>query len=230
LICPKCGVQAAEGGTFCGNCGNRIGGEPQSAQQVLSGAQLNLWLQNYYKITKKVLALTNQYWITDQQGNNLGYTKQKAFRIREDIRIYTDDSMSTEVFKIHQEQIIDGWGTFAVMDSRTNVCVGKIKRQYLMSGIVSDEYFILDANGQQIGRIAEGIGRGLARKYIPLGGLVPEQVAVEFYGQQVAQIDQQFKIIGDVWAVDCTRVPQQFDRRTLLACMIMMGMIERQRK
>lgn len=199
MICPRCGAETAEGGAFCGYCGNKIGGEPQPGQQIVNETQLNLWLQSYYKITKKVLALTNQYWITDQQGNNLGYTKQKLLRIKEDIRIYTDDSMSTEVFKIHQEQIFDGWGTFAVIDSRTNLCIGKIKRQYLKSELFADEYFLLDANGQQIGRIAEGTGRGLARKYMPLGGLVPEQVAVEFYGQQVAQIKQQFKIIGDSW-------------------------------
>jgi hypothetical protein len=59
---------------------------------------------------------------------------------------------------------------------------------------------------------------------------VPEHVAVEFYGQEVARINQQFKIIGDSWEVDCNRVPPQFDRRTLLGCMIMMGMIERDRK
>jgi hypothetical protein len=231
LICPRCGAQAPVEGTFCGNCGNRLGGEPQAPQQVsYSGAPPNFWFENYYKINKKVLALTNQYWITDQQGRNLGYTKQKMFRLKEDIRIYTDDSMTNEVFKIMQAQIFDGWGTFDVIDSRTNTCVGKIKRKYLMSGFVADEYFILDPNGQQIGRIAEGVGRGLARKYMPLGGLVPEHVAVEFYGQEVARINQQFKIIGDSWEVDCNRVPPHVDRRTLLGCMIMMGMIERDRK
>ncbi len=231
MICPRCGFQAVDGAVFCGSCGNRLGGAPPVAPQVVySGAPPNLWFENYYKINKKVLALTNQYWITDQQGRNLGYTKQKMLRLKEDIRVFTDDSMGNEVFKIMQAQIFDGWGTFDVIDSRTNVCVGKIKRKYLMSGFVSDEYFILDPNGQQIGRIAEDIGRGLARKYMPLGDLVPEHVALEFYGQEVARIKQQFKIIGDTWEVDCSRVPPTFDRRTLLGCMIMMGMIERQRK
>jgi len=60
--------------------------------------------------------------------------------------------------------------------------------------------------------------------------LVPEKVVVEFFGQEVAEIKQQFKIIGDIWEVDCSRVPLQFDRRTLLASMLLMGMIERDRK
>ena len=47
---------------------------------------------------------------------------------------------------------------------------------------------------------------------------------------EVAEIKQQFKIIGDIWEVDCSRVPPQFDRRTLLAAMLLMGIIERDEK
>jgi hypothetical protein len=65
---------------------------------------------------------------------------------------------------------------------------------------------------------------------MPGGGLVPEQVVVEFNGREVAEIKQQFKVIGDSWEVDCSRLPANFDRRTLIACMIMMGMVERDRK
>jgi uncharacterized protein YxjI len=176
------------------------------------------------------VAIANQYWIEDQQGNSLGYTKQKLLRLKEDIRIYTDESMNTELFRLQQQQIMDMWGTYAIIDSGTNVCVGKLKRQALSSGLVKDEYLLLDPYGQQVGRVVESAGRGLARKWIPGGGLIPEHVAVEFNGQEVAQIKQQFKIVGDIWEVDCSRVPAQFDRRVLLGCMIIMGMIERQRK
>lgn len=191
--------------------------------------QPNIWYQNYYRIKKKVLAIANKYWIQDSKGNTLGFTKQKIFKLKENIRIYSDESMKYELFRIQQEQITDAWGTFAIIDSATETCVGKLKRK-MRSAIVADSYLILDPNGQQIGSVAESSGRGLARKYVPGGSIVPEHVAVEFYGQQAAEIKQKFKIIGDIWEVDCSRVPSSFDRRTLLACMIIMGMIERDRK
>lgn len=191
--------------------------------------QPNIWFQNYYRIRKKVLAITNKYWIEDYRGNTLGFAKQKLFKIKEKIPIYSDESMKNELFRIQQEQIMDVWGTFTVIDSASNTHIGKLKRK-ISSAIVADEYLILDLNGQQIGRIFESSGRGLARKYVPGGSLVPEHVAVEFYGQQVAEIKQKFKIIGDIWEVDCSRMPPSFDRRMLLACMLMMGMIERRRK
>lgn len=225
--CPSCGTQAVEGAAFCSKCGMRVDVRmtppPGAAHNVL-------WYQNFYRIRKKVLAIANQYTIEDAQGAAIGYSKQKILALRENIKVFTDDSMTTELFRIQQEQVMDMWGTFAVVDSATGTCVGKLRRQALKSGFFKDEYLLLDAYGQAVGKVAERAGRGLARKYIPLGNLVPEQLVIEFQGQQVAEIKQQFKIIGDIWEVDCSRIPQSFDRRTLISCMLLMGMIERDRK
>jgi uncharacterized protein YxjI len=217
-----------EGSVFCSNCGARV--DAQGVPRPAGTAHLGIWYQNFYRIRKKVIAIANQYWIEDASGARLGFSRQKIIRIKENIRIFTDDSMTTEIFRIQQEQIMDMWGTFAVIDSATNTCVGKLRRQALSSGFYVDEYLILDANGGMVGRVAERGGRGLARKFLPGGSLVPEQLVVEFYGQPVAEIKQQFKMIGDAWEVDCSRLPPQFDRRTLLSCMLLMGMIERDRK
>ena len=46
-----------------------------------------IWNESFYRIRKKVLALTNKYWIENYNGNMLGFTKQKMFRLKEDIRI-----------------------------------------------------------------------------------------------------------------------------------------------
>jgi len=189
----------------------------------------NIWYLDRYKIRKKVLALTNQYWIEDGRGSVVGYTKQKMLRMKEDIRIFNDPSMSAELFRIQQEQVLDMWGTFGIVDSASGALVGRIRR-CAMSGISKDEYLLLDPSGQQIGRVFENTGRGLARKYLPGGNLVPEQVNVEFFGQPVGQIKQAFKLMGDEWDVDCSRIPPHLDRRTLLGAMIIMGMIERDRK
>jgi len=217
-----------DGGTFCSRCGARV--DVQGTPPPAGTAHLAIWYGNYYRIRKKVIAIANQYWIEDGQGNSLGFSRQKIIRIKESIRIFSDDSMTTELFRIQQEQIMDMWGTFAVVDTATNAVVGKLRRQALSSGYYKDEYLLLDANGGQVGRVAERAGRGLARKYLPGGSLVPEQLVVEFYGQPVAEIKQQFKIIGDTWEVDCSRLPPQFDRRTLISAMLLMGMIERDRK
>ncbi len=152
------------------------------------------------------------------------------FRLKEDIRIYTDEKMKQELFRIKQQQILDVWATFAVVDSQTNTTLGFIKRKALASMFVRDEWEVYNAHDQLIGGIYEEKGRGLARKYLPGGALIPEKMTFKLHGVPVAAIDQRFKIIGDIWDLNCMSVPPDFDRRVLLACLLIMGMIERGRK
>lgn len=198
---------------------------------VQAQPQVNpIWYQNHYVIKKKALRIVDQYWIEDQMGTKLAYSKQKFWKLKEDIRIYTDESMNQELFRIMQAQIIDAWGKFDVIDSTTNIPLGYFRRKALMSAFVSDEWELYNPYNQMIGRLAEGTGRGLARKYVPGGKLIPEKITMELNGQPVVQINQRFKIIGDIWDVQCHSLPNQFDRRVLLAGVILMAMIERQRK
>lgn len=243
--CPKCGkpIRYIEQYKqwYCDSCRQYHQpqqAQPQPAQQTQQYAQpaaqalpmSPLWYQNYYRIRKKVLTIWNKYWIEDAQGNQLGFSKQKMFKLKEDIRIYSDENMTNELFKIGQQQIVDMWGKFAVIDSQTNTHLGYIQRKALMSKFIKDEWDLYNAASQQIGRLYEKAGRGLARKLVPGGKLIPEKMYLDLYGKQVAEIKQKFKIIGDIWELDCRNVPPALDRRVLLAGMLLMGMIERARK
>lgn len=190
----------------------------------------SLWTMNFYRIRKKVLALTGQYWIEDQAGNQLAYSKQKMLRVKEDIRIFTDETMTRELFQIRQQQILDIWGTFAVIDSGSNALLGFVRRRALTSTFVADEWEIRDPANNLVGEIKESTGRGLARKWIPGGSLIPERLTMTLGGMPVAYINQQFKIVGDIWEIECQNLPTMFDRRVFLGGVILMGMIERARK
>jgi len=200
---------------------------PPSGAYQQPAQPANIWTGNFYRIRKKVLAIANQYWIEDQAGKILGYSKQKLLKLKEDIRIYSDDSMQYELFRIQQTQIIDAWGKFMIIDSATNQPLGYFRRKALMSAMIADEYEFYNMNNQMVGRIAEGTGRGLLRKFFPI---IPEKLTLEYMGRPVTEIKQQFKIIGDIWEVDCTNVGADLDRRVLLGGLILMGMIERDRK
>lgn len=168
-----------------------------------------IWSANFYRIRKKSLALTNQYWIEDQNNHVLGYSKQKMLALKELIRIYTDESLQHELFRIQQTQILDLWGTFAVIDTMTNTILGYIKRKALMS-MIRDEWHVLDPYNRLVAEIKEETGRALMRRFIPMGALIPEKVILSLGGRPVAEINQQFKIIGDIWEMSCTGIPPQW--------------------
>ncbi len=189
-----------------------------------------IWYQNNYRLRKKVLALTNKYWIEDSKGKTLGFSKQKMFKLKEDIRIYTDEKMREELFRIKQTQIIDVWGKFAVIDSKTDVILGYIKRRVGLSTFAWDAWSMYDKNWNLLGGIEENKARGLVRKYVPGGSIVPEHMILTLRGQPVAEINQKFKVIGDIWNVKIMNLPKDFDRRVLLSGALLMAMIERKHK
>lgn len=246
--CPTCGIQLVIGGKFCPSCGANV--EQQTMQPIFTPQEAtpsvqpvmnvptqtqqygasSLWYQNFYRIRKKTITVGNKYWLEDQSGAILGFCKQKLFKLKEDIRIYTDESMTQELFRIKQEQIMDVWGNFAVIDSSTNNKLGFVKRN-IISAFVKDTWEIYTTSNQMVGKIEEkSTGHALARKYMPGGALIPEKMHLEMNGQILADINQEFKIIGDIWTMNCQMVPSNFDRRVLLACMLLMGMIERKHK
>ncbi len=199
-------------------------------ERNMTDQQSTHWQKNFYRIKKKSLALGNQYLIEDESGMLLGFSKQKILVFKEDIRIFNDESLTKELFRIKQGQIIDAWGIFSIIDSSTESTIGYIKRKALMSAFAWDEWDVYDANNQLIGGIHESQGRGLLRKYLPGGGLIPEKMTLKLNGTPVAEINQQFKIIGDIWELHCINIPATIDRRILLGGLLLMGMIERSRK
>ena len=189
----------------------------------------SLWFQNFYRVRKKVLALTDQYWVEDHQGNKLAFSKQKMFRIKEDIRVFTDEGQTYELFRVRQMNWTNTWGQFAVIDTASNQVVGYVGRKAVKSMFASS-WEVYDAANRLIGKVEEGAGRGLARRFLPGGSLVPQKVTLSLNGHPVAEINQQFKVIGDIWEINCQGTPPQFDRRVLLSTAILMGMIERQQQ
>jgi len=239
--CPKCGVQLVDGAKFCSHCGSEINRDQAISQSdkkyidqhqnIQSSPNSGIWYQDYYKIRKKVVTVGQKYWIEDSNNNLLGFCKQKMFRLKEDIRIYTDESQNQELFCIKQKQILDAFGNFGIIDSKTGNLLGSIKREWVSSAFFKDKWEIYDPKNQQIGIIEEkSAGQALARKYMPGGGLIPETMNLQHNGQVVASINQSFKIIGDIWEMNCIKMPPNFDRRVLIGTMLLMGLIERRHK
>ncbi len=108
-----------------------------------------------FTIRRKVFSLLGaKFHLYSADGNLLGFCNQKAFKLREDIRIYTDESMSDELLKIAARQIIDFSAAYDVDDSRTGAKIGALQRKGFKS-LFRDEWMVLDENDDEIGLIKE---------------------------------------------------------------------------
>ena len=61
---------------------------------------------NQYMIREKFWKIFgNKFWFEDVNEKRHGFCEQKRFKLKEDIRIYVDESKSQEWLKIKQKQI-----------------------------------------------------------------------------------------------------------------------------
>ena len=131
--------------------------------------------QAEFTIRAKVLDLfAPKFHIYRKDGALAGYVKQKAFRLKEDIRVYTDESMDKELMVIRARSIIDFGASYDVVKG-SGEAVGTLRRKGLTS-IARDSWQVLDPDGAAIGKLEEdSMLMALARRFVPMGNFIPQK-------------------------------------------------------
>jgi uncharacterized protein YxjI len=179
-----------------------------------------------YLLKRQVLALTGKFRIYDPMENLVLFSEQKMFRLREDIRVYADESKTQEVLTIKARQIIDFSAAYDVIESATGQKAGALRRKGWRS-LLRDEWEILDTNDQPIGQIFEdSVGRAILRRFL-LGSFLPQNYDVTIGTERVADLKQRFNLFAyrlDMdFSVDTGR---RLDRRLGVAAGILLATIE----
>lgn len=95
----------------------------------------------------KILAIASQISVVDSSGKTIGYAKQKLLKLKEDVRIFSDNSQTQELFQIKADRVIDFSARYSFADSSTGQIFGAVKRRGMRS-LWSAHYEIFD--GDQI--------------------------------------------------------------------------------
>ena len=179
-----------------------------------------------YLLYRQVFALTDKFRYYDPLGNLVMFSEQKMFKLREDIRVFADESKTQEVLQIKARQIIDFSAAYDVIDSAYNQKVGALRRKGMRS-ILRDEWEVLDANDQVIGSLFEDSpGLALLRRLL-LGSLLPQNYDLTVHDQRVADLKQRFNLFRYELDVDFSfDTAQVLDRRVGLAAGILLAAIE----
>ena len=121
------------------------------------------------------------------------FSEQKMFKLREDIRVYSDEGKTQEVLSIKARQIMDFSASYDVVDTAMNQKVGVLRRKGLRS-ILRDEWEVLDANDNMIGLIFEdSIGLALLRRFL-LGSWLPQNYDITLGQTRVGDLRQNFNL------------------------------------
>ncbi|MFP4140234.1 MAG: hypothetical protein ACOCZU_05490 [Planctomycetota bacterium] len=149
------------------------------------------YAHNVYLIRREVFKLLGgAYSIYDPSGQICFSCKQKAFKLKEDIRVFASDQMNTEVLSIQARNVVDFSAAYDVMDPTTGEKVGVLRRKG-WSSMVRDEWEVLDASENPIGTIREdSMGMALLRRLF--SNLIPQKFHCEVDGRTVWTFQQNF--------------------------------------
>ena len=178
-----------------------------------------------YLVRRKILTLWGaKFHIYNPRSELVAYSKLKAFKLKEDIRIYTGEDQSTELFYIKARNIIDLYATYDVFDSTTDKKIGAWKRR-AMKSLIRDEWTVLDPHDHEIGLLQEDdLGMALVRRVVT--GLIPQKYNVTINGELAAVFKQNFNPYVMKIKASILR-PDIADQRLMLAGSILLCAIER---
>ena len=177
-----------------------------------------------FLVRRKVFRILGAgFHVYDPAGNVVGFSEQKAFKLREDIRVFTDERKSKELLTIRARQIIDFSAAYDVVDAMEGRKVGAARRKG-WSSILRDSWELLDENDRPIGHLQEdSAGLALLRRF--LTNLVPQKYHLEAGGRKVASMRQHFNPF--VFKLDVEIGPDcPIDRRLLLATAVLLAAVE----
>ena len=116
---------------------------------------LEHFVGNQYLIRHKYFKLFGEaFYIYDANGQLVMYSKMKAFKLKEDVRLYTDESRSQTLLLIKARNVIDFSAYYDVVDGISGETLGSVRRQGARS-LLRDEWLVLDTNDQMIGMAVE---------------------------------------------------------------------------
>ena len=80
----------------------------------------------------KIVAIAPQIFVNDAQGSPICYIKQKLFKFKEDIQVYSDPTKSRQIASIKANKIIDWSARYFFTDPQGND-IGSVGRQGMKS-------------------------------------------------------------------------------------------------
>ncbi|MFI4916180.1 MAG: hypothetical protein ACIAS6_06710 [Phycisphaerales bacterium JB060] len=181
-----------------------------------------------YTIRAKVFDLVPQFFITDHEGQMVGYCRQKLFKFKEEIILYTDRTRETELLRIKARQVIDFGATYDIK-LPSGQAIGSLRRKGLKSTFVRDEWMVFEEHGTQIGTLQEdSTMRALLRRTIEAASMfMPQKFHLrDTTGQEVAIFRQHFNPLVFKMGVAVIAEHEQLDDLMLIGIGVLTAIIE----
>jgi threonyl-tRNA synthetase len=78
--------------------------------------------QTYHVRKKFWQFFGGSFYVYDPNGALVLFSRMKAFKLKEDIRVFTDETLQTEALSIQARSVLDFSGSYYIYDSASGRC------------------------------------------------------------------------------------------------------------
>lgn len=189
------------------------------------------------KFQFKIGTIANDFTATDANGNVIAYVKQKMFKMKEDIIIYSDESKTKINYQIKADKWLDFSAAYSFFDENGKE-FGKIARKGWRS-LWKSQYELIDQNQQPQYAINEENGwvkvmDGLLGQ-IPILSMFtgyffnPSYLVTNAQSQSVIQLKKDASFFGRNFTLNKVGHLKESDDDRIMLGLMMMILLERRR-
>jgi hypothetical protein len=180
--------------------------------------------QASYQVRRKVFKIFGgSFDVYGADGSLVLFASQKAFKLKEDIRLYGDKQKGEELLTIKARNIIDFSAAYDVEDPASGRKIGAFKRKG-WSSLLRDQWIVMDENDAEVGFIKEdSAAMALLRRFI---NLIPQKYHCEVNGASVCQYRQNFNPFVYKLNIDFPEMGTSVDKRIPIAGAVLLAAIE----
>ena len=185
----------------------------------------------------KITSLANDFTARDANGAKIAYVRQKMFKFKEAISVFSDESKNNVLYKINADRIIDFNASYAFTNTDGDD-LGKVGRKGAKS-LLKAHYEIFDAEGNEEFTINEEnpwakLWDALLGE-LPLVGLFsgyffnPKYILKRMDGTEVARLSKEASFWGRRFKLEKLNDLGEGDGERMMLALMMMVLLERRR-
>lgn len=181
-----------------------------------------------FTVRRKVLKILGaSFHVFDEQGQVVAYCQQKAFKLREDIRLFTSESKTDTLLTMKARSVIDFGVTFDIM-LPSGESIGSLRRKGLKS-MFRDSWLLYSPEGVELATMREDSGTMaiLRRVHDAFALLSPQQFQItKTDGAHVATLRTHFNLFVYRLGVAIHVEDEEVDELMVLAAACLIAAIE----
>jgi len=180
----------------------------------------------------KIVTIGTRIRIKDAAGRQVAFVRKQKFKLKENVGVYSDEAQNSLLFRMKADRMMDFSARYAISGPDGHP-IGAVGRRGVKS-LWSSAYVLDDAYGTEAGSIREEnawtkVLDGVMES-LPLGGLFfnPAYLA-ELYSRDVLRVQKQPSVLESSFRIDRLADFSEEEEDLLLAGIIMMVLLERDR-